>query len=83
MSKPKGTYATPDMIERAAQECAACASWWANGALGTQPSVSLLADVMARSIADSLDYEYVWCDIWSEAEAQLREGKLPDGWVAQ
>lgn len=74
-------YATPSMVERAAQECSARASWWANGAPRTRPGVSHLARASSRSVMDGLEDGCLWRDIWAEAEARLREGRLPDGWI--
>ena len=79
MSRVK--YATPAMVERAAQECSARARWWANGVIRMWPDVSLLACATSRSIIDGLEDGCLWRDIWAEAEARLREGRLPPGWA--
>lgn len=72
-------YATPAMVERAAQECSARASWLATGgAWKHRPNPSRLAWAAYRSVAEDGDK---FCDIWAEAEARLREGRLPDGWA--
>lgn len=73
-------YATPAMVELAAQECSARASWWATeNVQRTDPprEVSMLAWDTLRSIFDSLEPGHEW----AEAEARLREGRLPDGWA--
>ena len=87
-------YVTPAMVERAAQECSARASWWLTG----------FAKVMEAPDATTLLAWDVWRDVdidtdaierrdaplepwsteahaWAEAEARLREGRLPDGWA--
>ena len=72
-------YATPPMVERAAQECSARASWLATGgAWKHRPNPSRLAWAAYRSVAEDGDK---FCDIWAEAEARLREGRLPYGWI--
>ncbi len=74
-------YATPSMVEHAAQECSARASWWATGnVMGVDPvHPGRLAWAAWRGVCP--EGMGLPGNDWAEAEARLREGRLPDGWA--
>ena len=75
-------YATPTMVERAAQECNIEASEAA-----AHPSTSGIGRVVCQLARDAVyalpvpDRIDDIAERWAEAEARLREGRMPDGWV--
>ena len=75
-------YATPAMVERAAQECAIEASEAA-----THPSTAGIGRVVCQLARDAVyalpvpDRIDDIAERWAEAEARLREGRLPPGWA--